>query len=453
MQFKHTIALAFAAFFLAVSCITVDKKMGDDLVPGNQDLAVSMAEFEIPVQLKSSQPVQSLSSSQGTFGSIRTKEFGLAEFATAADLYPLLAGWDLGDDPVVKEVYFIGNVSQISVAENQQDGIPQQVYIHRTYKNVDSAAIFNNSFGPEDYDPTPLNVGEVMYFGTDSLKVHLNKEYGAELLKATQEEKDTVELYAKRFKGILIRTNTPEEGVYGGRQNFLNMSEGSVYITVNFQPTWEENLERKDTIFVLQFGYDMCLNLSSYQSNSMQTTTPDTTLLFEGAAGLKPYIDKDELKRTIDAWKTSEGLDGKDIIIAKGSLVFPFEIPEDNDMTKYPGNLYPCNRAYDTTYKANIFYPVDDIYAEGYSIGTMNRSLEEYRMDVPALIQDFVTLDASELDDLKHNIWLMPTISDINSYYGTTTHRIDQFAYYVGKLKGPGAKRAPKLQIIYSILK
>lgn len=452
MQIKNKIALALAAFFLAVSCITVDKTMGEDLVPGNQDLPVRVAEIALPVQLKSSQPLQSISSTEGLFGAIRTEEYGLVEFATVADLYPGFIGWDFGKDPIVKEVYFLGNVSGIYVAKDGQEGIPQQVFIHRTYKNVDSTTIFQNSFTTADYNPEPLNVGEVMYFGGDSLKVHLNKAFGEELLTATQDERDTSALFAKRFKGLLIRTNTPEEGVIGGRENILNFGLGAVYIRINFQPTWEEGLARKDTLFTVNFGRDNCLNLSKYESGKMETVAPGQHLDIEGVAGLKPYIDKYELKQTIDAWKASEGLQGKDIVIAKGALVFPFEMPEDLDMTKYPGNLYPCIREYDSTYSAYLFYPAEDVSVQGYSIGTANRSLMEYRMDIPSIIQDFVSMDMQQLDDYKHNLWIMPINTTIDSYYGESTYSINTSSYFVGKINGPIAERAPKLQLVYSVV-
>ena len=64
MQLKNTIVLAFAAVFMAVSCISSDKSVGDNLIPGNQDLPVRTAEIALPVQLKSSQPLQSLSNTE-----------------------------------------------------------------------------------------------------------------------------------------------------------------------------------------------------------------------------------------------------------------------------------------------------------------------------------------------------------------------------------------------------
>lgn len=452
MQIKNTVALALAAIFMAVSCITVDKKVGEDLIPDNQEIPVFMAEFDIPVQLKSPQPIQTASENVSTFGSIRTEEFGLVEFATVADVYPSASGWDFGTDAVVKEVYLLGNVSQLFVTEDDQLGIPQQVFVHRTYKNVDTTTVFNNSFTEADYDPVPLNAGEAMYFGSDSLKVYLNTAYAQELLTATQDERDTLRLFAERFKGLLIKTNTPDEGTVGGRENFLNFGLSAIYIRINFQPTWKEGLSRKDTIFTLNYGKDQCVNISRHDSYNMQNATPGDILAIEGAAGLKPYIDKDELKQCIEQWKAANGLTGKDIVIAKGTLVFPFEIPQDNNMNKYPTSLYPCTKQYDSTRRANVFLPSTDVTNEGYSVGALNRSLCEYRMDIPTIIQDFVSKDVSELTDLEHNIWMLPIETTTDSYYGTTGFTINSTSYAVGHINGPGNKRAPKLQIVYSVL-
>lgn len=455
MQFRHTIVLALAAIFMAVSCVSVDKTMGENMVPGNQSLPVSMAEIEIPVQLKSSQPLQTLSAEEGTFGAIRTEEYGLVEFATAADLYPSVSGWDFGKDAVVKGIYLLANISATYSSHDQQEGIPQQVFVHRTFRNIDSTTLYNSSFTAADYDPAPLNTGEVIYFGTDSLKIHLNKEYAKELLTATKEERDTLRLFAERFKGLLIRSSAPAEGSIGGRENLLNFGMGALYITINFQPTWKEGLSRKDTIFTINYGKDYCLNISSYESDKLQTDMPSDNLAFEGAAGLKPYIDKDDLKQAIENWKSREGLQGKDIIIAKAALVFPFETPDNLDMSTYPGSMYPCIREFDTTFNANLFFTAKDINAEGLSVGTLNRSLCEYRMDVPSLIQDFVSKDASELNELGHNIWIMPTKSSIDSYYGVTTHTIDNITYFTGKLNGNNTKSekgGPKLQLVYSVM-
>ena len=93
-----------------------------------------------------------------------------------------------------------------------------------------------------------------------------------------------------------------------------------------------------------------------------------------------------------------------------------------------------------------------DVNIQGYSIGAINRSLGEYRMDIPSIIQDFVSKDASQLDELTHNLWVMPTKSKTDSYYGNTTYDVDLSTYFLGSVNGPQAENHPKLQIIYSVM-
>ncbi|MBQ7772734.1 MAG: hypothetical protein IJ383_01485 [Bacteroidales bacterium] len=451
MQFRNTVVLAITALFMAVSCITVDKTLGDDLIPTDQNIEIFTDEIDIPVQLKLAQPMQALSSSQAIFGAIRTPEFGLAEFATVTDICPNQSGWDFGEDPVIEDIYFIAPVSSHVVVDNEQTGIPQIISLHRTYKRVDSTTVFNNAFTEADYDPEPLNTSEFMYFGGDSIKMHLDMAFAEEILASSQAERDSLDLFVEKFKGIVIKSSTPEEGVYGGRQNSMTFGAGAIYIRVDYQPTWGENLRRKDTLFCLSVGYDQCLNISSYSSAGMQTKTPGEIMDIEGSAGLKPFISKDELKQAIENWKKEKGFEGKKIIVAKGAFIFPFEIPQDNDMTKYPSSLYPCNRVLDTTYNQNILTPLSDCYVTGYSTGTMNRSLREYNMDAPSYLQEMFMKNAVDLDD-TYDLWIMPIYSQTDSYYGNTYYYIDDLSYYVGRLNGPQAETRPRIRLVYSVI-
>ena len=450
MQFKHKILFAAVAFFMAVSCITVDKTLGSDLISENQDLAVFTAELDIPVQLKSSSPVQAISGGEGIFGAIRTKEFGLVQFSTMADICPNMSGWDFGKDPVVKEVYFLAPISSTYVVQENQSGIPQQITMHRTYKRVDTTTVLNNSITPADYDPTPLNVSEYTYFGGDSLRFNLHTSFGEEILKASQKEKDSLDLFVEKFKGVILKTSTPEDGVYGGRENTVTFGSGAIYIRVDYQPTWKAGLSRKDTIFTLAWGYNYCVNISEYESASMENVTPGDYLPMEGCGGLKPYISHTALKETIDNWKEDMQFGDKKVLVAKGAFIFPFEIPEDMDMTKYPTNLYPCHRLLDTSYNQKFFYPMEDINVEGYNIGKMDRSLCQYYMDVPSTIQDFVSKDKKDLDD-TYDMWFMPTFGTTDSY-DNLTYSIDCTTYFTGKVNGPLMDRKPKLRLIYSVM-
>lgn len=450
MQFKHTIVLAVVAIFMAVSCITVDKTLGDDFISTDQNLPVQTVELDLPIQLKSSSPLQGLSGGESIFGAIRTKEFGLVKFSTVADICPNMTGWDFGIDPVVKEVYFMAPVSSTYVTNDDQTGIPQQITLHKTYKRLDTTLVYNNSITAADYDPEPLNIAENLYFGGDSLKITLKKSFAQEILASSQEERDSLDLFLEKYKGILIKTSTPEDGVYGGRENTISYGSGAIYIRVDYQPAWDTSLTRRDTIFTLSLGYNYCLNVSEYESGKLETAQPGNELAIEGCAGIKPYINHSELKDVIDNWKQEMGYTDKHVIIAKGALVFPFEIPENLDMTKYPSGIYPCHRVEDTTYNAKFFYPLDDLNVSGFNAGNINRSLCHYMVDIPTYIQDFVSLDKSEIDE-SYDMWMMPTFTSVDSN-DNVTYSIDCTTYYTGKINGLLADRKPKLLLIYSVM-
>lgn len=436
---------------MAVSCITVDKTLGEEFISTNQDLPVHSALIDLPVQVKSSNPLQGFSTGESVFGAIRTKEFGLVKFSTMADICPNVSGWDFGKDPVVKEIYFLAPVTGTYMAQDNQDGIPQIVTLHRTYRRIDSTTVLNNSITAADYDPNPLNTTEFTYFGGDSLHIHLPLSFGEEILASTQQERDSLNLFVEKFKGLLLKTSVPEDGVYGGRENTLSFGSGAIYMLVDYQPTWDTGLARKDTIFTLSWGYNFCVNISEYESGALETAEPGELLQIEGCAGVKPYISHSALKDAIEEWKAGMGIGDRHVIVAKGELIFPFEIPENMDMTKYPATLYPCNRVEDTTYNAKFFYPLEDVNVSGYNLGAIDRSLCQYAMDIPTYVQDMVSKDKSEIDE-SYDIWLMPIFSQTDSYYNTTTYSLDCTTYYTGNINGPTAERSPKLRLVYAVM-
>lgn len=459
MQFKDTlrklILLSITAFAV-FSCITVDKSLGEQYVPDDQKLKVMVAEFRLPVSLKMEDSLQGVSGSDSysTFGAIRTKEFGLATFGVAANICQPFTTFRFGKDPVIKSIYFSAAVANKYMIDDAQEGIPQNVFIYRTTKKIDTTSTYNNSITNKDYDPVPLNVSSVTYFGGDSVKVYLNNALGTELLSATEEELDSIALFTDRFRGLYIQCTPPEGNLTGGRLNNMSYSSAVITIKYNFQPTWEEGLARKDTTVLFSYGDGFCVNISSYNSAHLQSAEPLTEEIpIEGIGGIKPYVSARALKDLLNDWAAKEKYDTKNILVAKATLTFPFEIPQDLDMTKYPPSLYPAYRSADTL-KPRFYYPFTDINATGNSLGTINRSLCEYAMDVPSTIQKLINFQETKENSLSEfNFWLSPIRVVTDNTYGTTSYFVDTFNYYNGKVNGPKATRYPKLTLVYTVLK
>lgn len=463
MQFKdifRALILSAISCTIVFSCITADKSVGSDFIPNEHILHIKRASFRLPVGLKMLDSLQGVSDTYITVGAFETEEFGVAKFGSAGNIAPTSTTLNLGKDARIISTYLSiplstqSTVTTSNILSPSQEGIAQNFNVYRLKRTIDSTTLFANSLTANDYDSTPLNTSALTYFGGDSIFVYLDNSLGAELLTASENELDSLDLFAKKFKGLYIKCDDPIPGMKGGRLSLFEKSSAYLYLKYNFQPTWEEGLERKDTLISLSFGYNYILNTAEYSSKSLETSEPLEILPIEGMGGINPYIDAKSLKDTLDAWAVKEGYDPSKIIIAKASLVFPFELPQNTDIISYsyPSYLFPAHRKQinDTT-RTKYYYPFDDYNSTDNPLGIMNRSLMQYECDFSTTIQQIINKNIDEIDS-TYNIWLYPLMSETDSYYGYTYYYINNYNYFNAKINGPKAERYPELKIVYAVI-
>ena len=468
MQIKKGFKISFLFTLLvlaAQSCITTDKTVGEKYVPEDQYLKIALDSFALPLKIKSADSVQTASTAYMAIGSIRTEEFGLAKFGSAANICPSSTALDFGEDPQIVSIYMLAPLAEVSsystmertsiYFDQSQSNIVQNFHVYRLNRYIDSSMLFHNSIKESDYSPVPLNMNEVVYAGGDSIKIYLDNSLGAELLTATDEELDTISRFVKRFGGLYITSDEPIGSDIGGRLNLFSRSATVIYMKYNFKPTWDENLERKDTLVSFVFGDSYCINTISLSSKGKESNnTSLKELPVEGSAGVNPYIDAQELKSIIDNWIAEMGYDPSKIVVGKATLTFPFEFPEDFSEidNKYPPYLFPVQRRNinDTTF-IKYYYPFSDNSSTDNPLGEINRSTGNYICDFTSTVQQLIANDASEIDD-TYNIWLYPIVQETDATYGTKSIVIDQVSYFNGKINGPGAERYPMMTILYTVL-
>lgn len=457
MQFKaffRYLILPAAASLLTYSCITVDKTLGDSNVSNDYLMQVGTAKFHLPLQTKIADSLQALNASYGYFGAVRTKEFGLANFTCATNFSPVYTGMNLGKDAVVKKIYISMLLSGNSITDKSQEGITQNVHVYRMNKYVDTTDKYNNMVTSSDYIHTQINTGSTIYTGTDSLTIYLDKNFGTEILKATDEQLDSTTKFVKAYKGLYFTCDPPAAGAYGGRVNKFAVSTSYLYIIMNFQPTWKSGLARKDTTLIFALGVDYAQNESTYQSKALESVTPQQYIDIEGMGGLKPYIDPLVLKDTLDNWVAKMGYDKKRILISRATYYLPYELPTDESRITnyYQQYLYPCNKVADTT--SYYYYPLSDVYSTSNTAGTINRSLYYYSGQMSSTLQKIINADRSTIaSDKKYKMWLMPIVSTTSSYSSSTTFSLDATTYSIGQINGPANTNYPYIEIVYAVLK
>ena len=411
------------------------------------------AEFDLDeIQMKPVDSLSAYSSRRITIGSIRDETFGLTRRGCAVTLVPVLDTVDYGTSPVFKKMVFRAAVDSISVPDDSQKNILQNINVYALNKPVDSKEYYSRT--KLDYGSQRVTKGVPVANGTDSLAFEFTTEFGERYLGITQEDLEDFDQYCSKFPGIYITTDDPVGN--GGRfdmykMDILEKEQGYLNRTNNYAILYYSGIydgERKDSTLMFYFSprefqdLDSLISASSipdqyvfnvdyHESDGMAGTASDK-IYIEGGSGLKPVIPAKELWRLANGEIARKGGNGKTALISKATIELPFDMPEDyGSMHLYPLMLSPtvCIKT-DTTVS---FAGLTDASATDENQGDINRSLFNYAPDITHHVQQIIRKDADE-DLSNYDIWMLimgkVTTTTTNSSASQMADYYQQLAYY-----------------------
>ena len=449
-RFNPSKILILASLSLLISsCITVNKKAGEGLVPSDQIFDIAIQEFDLPVQMRVSDSLQTMTSGALVVGAHKDSDLGLTTSAAAFRLYPQNDTNDFGRDPKINYLRMYIQVSGNIVLDEADTKIPQNIYVHRLLTDIDSLKIYNNSLSEADYDINPLNPGGNVYFGGDTLNMQLSNEFAKELVTATPAEMDSLELFVKRFKGFVIRTEPLPGSLEGGRFNIIVPSSVNMALSYNHV---DDTISKPDsTIYYFTTDTDLSINLIKHGSKGLETSVPTDKILIEGLAGVKPYIDMEQVNNMIKSWAQSQNTTTDKIVVAKAELILPYESPANyKTLSQYPSQIFLATRNTGTSYSNQPYYQLLSEINISDDKGTINKSLLTYNLNITTYFQNLLKGKYTKREELK--TYMLPVASTSNSMTGEVSYFIDNTVYYKGVINGMSAVRKPKLRIVYAII-
>jgi Domain of unknown function (DUF4270) len=431
---------------LFVSCIDVNKSTGGEFVPDDQKFVIAIKEFDLPVQQKSSDSIQTIFSGDAVIGAYKDPELGITTSAAAVRFIPQVRKNTFGNNPVPKSLKLSIAVSSKIVLDQKDANIPQNVYVYVLRKDLDSTVMYNNSITAADFDPVPL-AGNV-FFGGDSINMDLPLSYAADLLSATQEERDSVPFFQKRFKGFYIATEPLPGSLTGGRFNIITTS--NIYMTLTYNHI-DDTISKSDSVLIYYASEsEPNINIIKHSSKSLETSTPTNKLYVEGLAGLKPFIDFSAVKNTINSWVLSQNSVLSKVVIAKAEIILPYEFPADYlTIGQYPSQLFLATRETEDLYEGPYYRLLPEISLVDDK-GLNNRSKFYYSMNITSYLQSVLKGKLTKKNELE--AYVVPAMSLTNSSTGETSYFFDNTAYSKGVFNGTAATRKPKLRISYAII-
>lgn len=444
-----------AVGILFCSCIEDKKDLGGQTIPDDYTLRVGTTKIYLPLESRIVDSIQAISTT-GYIGAIRTPELGLATFSFGVNYCPSSLKFRFGKDQIITDCHIELVKSGTSTADKSQESILQNFHIYRMTRSIDTVDIYNAGLKPSDYIHEPIEVGGLVYSGQDTLRAFLNQDFARALLNASQYALDSTNHFIDEFKGLLFTCDTPIGN--GGRLNAFTVTKAYIQLTINYQPTWKEGLERKDTTFQFLFGVNNVQNFSTYESEALASSLPSTYIPVEGIGGIKPYLNPLKFKDSIDRFLSLNGIDKDRFIVARARYYLPYTAPEVlTDLNYYyPAYIYPCYK-YVRDEQYHYYYPLEDIYTEDNNHGLMNRSFGYYYGDISSWVQH---LALKSKDEVKVNsldaLWFSPITATANSSYtsssSSTTYSMSTSDYINGRINGQLHANPPYVEIVYTIL-
>lgn len=445
ISLRSVTALALFSL-LIVSCIDVNKSTGGEFVPDDQLLNVSIKEFDLPVQQKSSDSIQTIFSGTAVVGTYKDADLGITTAAAAVRFIPQKRKNSFGNNPIPKSLKLSIAVDNKIVLNQSDATVPQNVYVYVLRKDLDSALMYNNSITSADFDPVPL-AGNV-FFGGDSINMDLPLSYATDLLSATKEERDSIPFFQRRFKGFYIATEPLPGTLTGGRFNIITPSD--IYMSLTYNHV-DDTVTNSDSLLIYYAAEtEPNINIFKHSSKGLESTNPANKLFVEGLAGVKPFIDFAVIKNTVNTWALSLNTDLSKVIIARAELIFPYEFPTDFTLIgQYPAQMYLAKRETGALYKGPYYELLSEL-PKVDDKGLNNRSKFYFNMNITSYFQNVLKGKFTKKSDLE--TYVVPVASSTNSYTGELAYFFDNAAYYKGVFNGTAATRKPKLRITYVIL-
>ena len=367
---KILAAIALAAALM--SCVNVNEKLGGDFIATNLKYDFYSAEFDLEdIWMKSVDSLSGYSSSRINFGAIRDDNYGLFSRGCVVTLVPVLKSVDFGQDPVFKRFRFQAVADSVSVADESQSRILQNVQVYSLTEPLDPTKYYSRT--EVKHGTNRITKGVPVVNGTDSLSFDFTEEYGKRYLNITKEDMSDFQAYCKKFPGIYITTDEPVGN--GGRFNMFKMGITEVYNNYlvrsdNYAVMYYSGIyngERKDTSLMFYFSplqfqnldslisikstpEQFVFNVDSHETASLAGKAVEK-IFIEGGSGIKPVISAEEIRRLVTSEISSKGGDPTIALISKATIEMPFEFPDDyRTMYLFPQILSPTMKiATDTT--------------------------------------------------------------------------------------------------------
>lgn len=463
-KIRSGVAALAAAVLCCASCVTVDNTLGGNLVPIDKQYDIFSAEIPLDeIYMCTADSLDARSMTRINIGAIRDEEGQLTTRGCAMTLVPVNDSIDFGESPVFKSFVFDAILDSVSVADENQKNIIQNVKVYELSEPMDPLSEYNCN-APISHKGVSIVKGSPTINGSENLSFSFTKEFGQKFLdNLTQADLKDFDSYVKKFPGIYIETDNPVGR--GGRFNMFELQLGwdagnsylmgsvaSLTVTTKYKG-WQN---AKDTSFLFYFGATDFVNVDSLISSVSRGSYPEVCfnvtgggkkesrkaedyIYIEGGGGFKPVIKASTLAKMVSDVVSAHGGKPETVFINKASIILPYVYdPEKYEqMYKYPQMLSPTARIRytDTTGRSMVnFNGLTDSSASEEDPGDIDRSNLKYAPDITYHMQSILKKSATDPEALEkgdYDVWLLIMAYETTTTTDVSSSNMDDYYQYL----------------------
>ena len=169
----------------SASCVDINEQLGENLIPTEHqwDVFAPEAVNLKDIRIEMADSLSAYSTTRFTFGAINDGVLGTSVKSTSFTLVPYVDEMDFGKNPVIKQFHFSAVRDTLSVADDNQLKILQNVYVSELRKQLDSTVLYTGAFMNPEIREKFLNpdkritIGTPVYNGGDSLSFDFSHEF------------------------------------------------------------------------------------------------------------------------------------------------------------------------------------------------------------------------------------------------------------------------------------
>jgi hypothetical protein len=385
---KSKLAIPVLAALIAQACTEVDKRLGEDFLPPNQELKVQVRDatgfFTMKNVRLDSMPTSSFSIA--TLGRLNDDRLGKTSAGFAAQFLPASYSFEFEEGVTgFDSVCFVLGFSSTYGSDNT----PMTVEVYELSEDLSIDSVYYGTPDVANRISKSVNVAASGSITAESSSARIKLTDSDELFDRLFSHTSSADSFLTCFKGLYVKVKDDEAGGCIKSVSLVNNMSSYSYASsaivayYHYEYTDSDSIKRDSVTSFTFHAFSTTPRFNVFEHNNDHLKSATDTLYMQGLLGVATQLEVRE--DSLAAW-TGTGAEKKNYAISRAELVL--HVLDENDYATLDAYATQLQCIVELSSSASAKYAaIGDMYASDGSLssafdGALNRSLMQYSLNI-----------------------------------------------------------------------